>query len=387
MRWIWFNRLIYFLALVGLFISAILWLSHIFSIELPCSTGGGCAKIATSKYATLAGVPVAAFGAMYDLVILLVCITRIGRPASYLRSTGVAIWLASAVAFGISAYLLYLSVNELHILCEWCLAHAIVVTLILVVGGIQSSLLSQSEDIEPARGSELRLMAWAATLPLIVTAGYGSFLYARGGRIAVTIVGWRPEIMSERDWSRGPKEAPVTIVEFGDLQCSHCGRTGNYIKEMMERHPGKIREVFRHYPLYQIHPYAYELALAAEWAGKKGKFWNFVDAVFENQDAGEKGKLLGYATKAGLDATEMQKFLSQDYKDKKTEKYKAFMEMYADYKDGVGLGVTETPTVFVIVNEPGKPQEILKTTNMGGLQTILGQGNVAQLLGEKVRSN
>jgi len=82
---------------------------------------------------------------------------------------------------------------------------------------------------------------------------------------------------------RGPENAPITIVEFSDLQCPACRSAAPLAKAVLEKYPDQVRLVYRHFPLVTIHKYAQVAALTSEVAAEQNKFWEFHDLVFENQ--------------------------------------------------------------------------------------------------------
>ena len=82
---------------------------------------------------------------------------------------------------------------------------------------------------------------------------------------------------------RGPANAKVTLVEFGDYQCPSCGAYHPVVKELLSRFPDQVRLEFHHYPLVSIHPNAMAAATAVEAAGEQGKYWEMHDLVMENQ--------------------------------------------------------------------------------------------------------
>jgi len=82
---------------------------------------------------------------------------------------------------------------------------------------------------------------------------------------------------------RGPENAQLTLVEFGDYQCPSCGAYHPFIKEILSRYPQKLRLEFHHYPLISMHPNSMNAAMAAEAAGEQGHYWEMHDALFEHQ--------------------------------------------------------------------------------------------------------
>ncbi len=87
----------------------------------------------------------------------------------------------------------------------------------------------------------------------------------------------------ERDHIRGPAEAPVTLVEYGDFECPYCGRAEPIIRELLADF-GDVRYVWRHLPLSDVHPNADLAAEAAEAAAAQGEFWEMHDLLLEHQD-------------------------------------------------------------------------------------------------------
>jgi protein-disulfide isomerase len=135
----------------------------------------------------------------------------------------------------------------------------------------------------------------------------------------------------------GRDDAPVTLVEFSDLQCPFCARTVATVQEMLKAYPREVKWVFKHFPL-DIHddaPLAHRAALAAK---AQGKFWEFHDAVFATQRAMKREDLIAKADALGLD---IKRFTAELDK----PEYKAKVE--ADKAEGKRLGVGGTPTFFI----------------------------------------
>lgn len=382
MNWAWFNRVIFVLGLVALFISTSLFISHSMQLELPCTNKEGCAKVASSKYAYALGIPVAAFGMVFDAAVLGYCLFRPRNGEEAVRRSSLYFWGACVLAFLVSAYLIMVANTEIGATCEWCLAHAAAVATILLVAAVEQVRLVAAESLAGPPIRERFYLGLAVIGAVVVTAGYGSFL--KTGKTPTgkfETVRYEPSIVGKDTWSVGPKDAPLTIVEFGDFECEHCARAAQLVAGILKKNPKTVRHVYRHCPLYEIHHNAMNLALAAEWAGQKDKFWQLHEVIFADQKPGKMGKFLSYATRAGLDATAMQKFLAEDIKNKKTAKYRAFMRVYADYLDAKALHIDDTtPTVYVILAEPGRSQVTFMAQSIGGLKSILDRGEVQKYL-------
>src|SRR4051794_35568104 len=89
--------------------------------------------------------------------------------------------------------------------------------------------------------------------------------------------------VSAADHAIGPANAPVTVVEYGDFECPNCKQAAPVVRLLLKRWGARIRFVFRHYPLAEVHPHALQAAEAAECAGGQGKFWPMHDTLFDNQ--------------------------------------------------------------------------------------------------------
>jgi protein-disulfide isomerase len=138
--------------------------------------------------------------------------------------------------------------------------------------------------------------------------------------------------------SRGPADAPVTIIEFSDYQCPFCRRAEPTVKEVLERYEGKIRFGFRHFPLDRIHPQARGASEAAACAGEQGKFWEYHAELFSGDGQLDRPMLDAAAEKTGLDAAAFKACVDE-------RKTQALVE--ADVKDGEEAGVSGTPAFFI----------------------------------------
>jgi protein-disulfide isomerase len=144
--------------------------------------------------------------------------------------------------------------------------------------------------------------------------------------------------VTQHDHIRGPANAPITLVEYGDYECPHCGLAHPIIEAVQEHFARRLRFVFRHFPLIQIHPNAETAAESAEFAGARGRFWEMHDAIYENQDRLGLPLLLALARNLGLPELELQSALvSGEYEPK----------VRADFLGGVRSGVNGTPSFFI----------------------------------------
>jgi len=141
----------------------------------------------------------------------------------------------------------------------------------------------------------------------------------------------------ERDHIRGPLDAPVTVLEYGDFECPYCGQAEPVLRELLREH-GDVAYVWRHLPLNDVHPSAQQAAEAAEAAAKQSAFWEMHDLLLEHQDALGFRELLGYAGQLGLDVDRFEE-------DLRTRDGSARIALDVDSADL--SAVSGTPTFFI----------------------------------------
>jgi Na+/H+ antiporter NhaA len=109
------------------------------------------------------------------------------------------------------------------------------------------------------------------------------------------------EVDPARDHVRGPDDATVTLVEYGDFECPYCGQAESAIRDVLSRFGDELRYVWRHLPLNDVHPRAQLAAEAAEAAAAQGRFWEMHDLMLAHQDELTARDIGGYAEQLGLD--------------------------------------------------------------------------------------
>jgi protein-disulfide isomerase len=199
--------------------------------------------------------------------------------------------------------------------------------------------------------------------PTVKAQKKGSWLYWLGG-VLILVFGlgigwmvWGPNIMGSAGQikidpnlqrytvpvdgypSVGPVNAPITLVEFSDYQCQFCEQWyKNVYSRLMNDYKGKIRFVYRDFPLYAIHPEAQAAAEAADCAGEQNAYWYYHDALFNAQYGLGPAAYVKYALDIGLKPDQFTKCLSD-------RKYKANVEANVSFASS--LGVSSTPTFFL----------------------------------------
>jgi len=138
--------------------------------------------------------------------------------------------------------------------------------------------------------------------------------------------------------AKGPESAPITIVEYADFQCPYCTRALDSLKQVEQKYAGKVRIVFRDFPLAQIHPFAAKAAEAGACANDQGKFWPMHDKLFANQTKLALTDLKQHATDLGLDAEAFGTCLDSG---------KHTAEIKKSVEEGQRYGLSGTPSFFI----------------------------------------
>lgn len=157
-------------------------------------------------------------------------------------------------------------------------------------------------------------------------------------RVAAPLVDLADPVDDEIDHVRGPTDAPVTLVEYGDFECPHCGQAEPVVRELVRTFGADLRFVFRHLPLVDVHEHAQLAAEAAEAAAVQGKFWEMHDLLFGRQDALTVGDFHTYARALELDGDRFSEDL---------EARRHALRVARDTESAEASGVAGTPTFFV----------------------------------------
>ena len=132
--------------------------------------------------------------------------------------------------------------------------------------------------------------------------------------------------------------AAVTVVEYGDFECPNCKQAAPAVKLLLERFPSRVRLVWRHFPLEEVHPHALHTALAAEAAAGQDKFWPMHDLLFENPHHLKLPQLRNYAERLELDMVRYDADMADTV---------YLQRVREDIEGGRASGVRGTPTFFL----------------------------------------
>ena len=333
--------------LVGLFASTYLTWAYTSSTHRMVCMGGGCDTVRASKYAILWGLPLPIYGLAF-YIWLAVMILAEARLPEYSKKIWRLILLASAGGVLFSGWLTYLEGFVIHAWCEWCVTQAIAITV--------ASLLTLTIVLKPGERKDppfdsvegwgtRQFRARLAVLLVAIVVGVPALLFVihrEKQKVEVpsteAVITGTETLIRPDSHDIGPANAPLTIVEFGDFQCSSCGVAEQTNRTIRERYGKDVHFVFRQFPLEKIHQFAFQAAKASECAGQQGKFWPMAEELYTNQTDLTLPALKKYATEQGLDAAKFAACL---------EDPAVTTRIRQDIADGLALGVPATPTFFL----------------------------------------
>jgi Na+/H+ antiporter NhaA len=213
--------------------------------------------------------------------------------------------------------------------------------------GFTVSLLISSLAFSGERLSEAKLgvLASAVLAPLVAWGVFAVIRRLPAEVRARQIVGTVDDILDlsddvdpDRDHIRGPGEALVTLLEYGDFECPYCGQAESVVRELLSSFDDDLRYVWRHLPLNDVHTSAQLAAEASEAATAQGKFWEFYDALFAHQGTFTAMDLMAYAKELDLD---LERFRDELHRHVQTPR------VAEDVASADASGVSGTPTFFI----------------------------------------
>ncbi|MBS1719413.1 MAG: vitamin K epoxide reductase family protein [Armatimonadetes bacterium] len=270
----------------GVFVSGVLAIAEVVKKEVPCGNNGGksdCTRVAEHASSHLLGVPNSFLGLGMYLALLIVVLIAASSPARRALFTKIGFGLAG---FGtlFSAYLTYISVTEIHATCKWCLSSAAIITVLFILHAVQLQKIAAEEVVADSptegRGALIAGAAGLGAAMLGVFTVFGQFTNSEFSSFDEAKLK-KAQLLIPEGHILGDKNAPITIVEFADLTCPVCREAYPEVKKIVSESNGRVKLMFRHFPLngaeHQISPL---VAAFAEYAGTKGKFFEFVDSYY-----------------------------------------------------------------------------------------------------------
>jgi protein-disulfide isomerase len=350
------------LALIGIGLSVYLS-QHFFDVRAGavgfksiCNMGSSmnCDAVAASKYAeVVGGIPLSSLATGWLLGIFAVAL--MGMGTAWRRVSSRLLIGMGAFAVGTSLAYLFVMIGILHTYCLFCLLLDAVNVLIF---GTALTLKSQTatssateEEERSARKTMIISVVVSVFVAVVATKGMDTSnlksadidLYVQGVLNSPTL----PATATGNFPVLGSPTAPITVVEFSDFQCPHCQMAAKQFNAVLNRYPGKIKVVFRNFPLdmacnhnmkQPLHTVACEAARVAYCANQQGKFKEVYEDIFESQNDLKPGMPAEIAKKAGLDEAKLNACVqSADTQ----------MAIQSDIAEADRLQVQSTPTLFV----------------------------------------
>ncbi len=337
------NRILTVLGFLGLFISGFLSIAHTVGKSIPCGESGGCNDVLQHPSAYWASIPVAYFGLLAYATLTGLAIYRGMMGVNKTKPLALLGFFIAMVGGILSLYLQYVSYSQIGKWCYWCIGSAVT----MVVTWLLSAMLVQKVD--PAKEDEPRSTvdkAMVFGLPAVVAIALVIGSLSLGGKLSPkqdVDMSKMDLLIPEKAHIFGDKNAPITIIEFADMFCPPCRDMTPKVKKFVLDHPGKVRVIFRHYPLFKMHKFASVASAISEIADEKNLFFEFVKGAMAIDDKTEVvDPLLNLAQQLGLDKAKVKERLMDD-------KDVVFEKIQRD-RDAAGkLGVISTPTFFVSI--------------------------------------
>lgn len=317
--------------------------------------GFSCAEAASSGYAEILGLPIAALGmAFYVTALVLAVVARFSE--SWRPRLADVFLLGGLASVAYSIFLAIVSATDVGKLCPFCMA----------LYGINLGLLLTAGFTHPEGwggglrrlGGAITSKAFALTVAVLVVATVAAQgFYAHRAQGAAKFAEKQKQIADMRKPAqfdvevgdapgKGPADAAVVVVEFSDLQCPHCKSLADSLAAAQKAMPGKLRYHFKHFPMDPAcnrivdgrgHPQACEAHVAVVCAQRMGKAWPMHDLIFANQRSLGREALIGFAGQIGVDVEAFGACLDDP---------SALAVVKADIEQGIKLGVPGTPVWF-----------------------------------------
>jgi protein-disulfide isomerase len=281
------NRIAALLAWAGVFVSGVLSYGHAAARSIPCGAGAGCDAVSQHEIGKWFGVPVAFIGlAAYIVLGTLATARMYCGPLMWERLAKVSLF-GTVFGFVASLYFVHAQISVIRETCTWCMASAALMTLSLIATGWLASFPAPAER-SPSMAD--KLVAFGGLVTALGAIGFyiGTMQTSiEEAVMRVDLGGVTPErIIPDSAKVMGDADAPLTIVEFADVNCPACRSSFPKLKALFQEGKGRIRLGFRHVPLVRLngHEKSMHAAVVAELAADKGRFWRFMEAALSPEN-------------------------------------------------------------------------------------------------------
>lgn len=354
------NQLTIVLGFIGIGISGMLSYLKVINLVVPCVSGNnGCALVEMHPISQLYGLKIyIGFLGLAGYIIL----TGLALARTMVDEKGWNSLLKAGLIFSIggtifSFYLTFVALTIMRAECIWCLASALTMSGICVLHAL---MLSNESPKVPAK-----FPALGAGAGLIIALGIfgGAVSQAKSaGAKTLENVSFKnvtvEQMIPGPDKLIGSPDAPIVLVELADVNCPACRQIHPAIKKLVAESNGKIAYGFRSFPLSNIpgHEQSLTAAILSEYAASEGKYMDFVNACFMEENTSRiksKEGLLGVAEEVGLDPK-----ASKEVSEGKHAASETFLEGVSDNITlGRTTGILVTPS-FIIITKDHEPQAV-----------------------------
>jgi protein-disulfide isomerase/uncharacterized membrane protein len=327
-------------------------MGHLLNLPMPCGASSGCAAVAAHPSSMLFGIPIAFFGVAFYLTLLFLTARPVVERRGRLAVAGL-----TGLGTLISAGLLHHSHANIGAICTWCAASGAITALLFLL----SLVALRTGRLGGCRPAFTWALIFLLAMGLGVQVGAMQRASLDPSIDTAALAAVAPAELAAGLKSLGEAEAPLTIVEFGDLACPGCGAVHGSLTSYQAANPRGVRLVFRHQPLALLkgHHLSGAAAAVGEIAAEQGAYWKFAHRIYgANQPLSGK-LLLETAESLGLDPAEVERRIA-DPNDP------ALLRLQQDIDLAEALGVEATPT-FVLILQGHPP----RATTTRGLERFL----------------
>ncbi len=347
------------LALTILYVDARLTTDRGYTSFCAVSTRINCDAALTSPYGRLLGQPVALWAILTYAALGMTLVVR--RRAGEVTRTRATLGLLALGVWSLvfSLYMAAVAAFAIRVICLLCSGLYVLNGAIAVLAWrIARAEATSSRPLLTARGAAVGVSAMVAALAVTAGSQLRTSAAARGLTPAEVetmnpdFYKWYMSLpvvdaVPAGEHVRGPADAMITVVEYSDFECPYCGRAFRDLRDLERQHAGMIRVEFHHFPLDStcnthvpetVHRSACDAAIAAECAGRLGRFWEYHDRLFSEQDRLTRDDLVQAAVDLGIDRTAFIACLDGPA---------ARGLVVADATEGARIGVKTTPTLFI----------------------------------------
>ncbi|MBP9706281.1 MAG: thioredoxin domain-containing protein [Oligoflexales bacterium] len=321
-----------------------------------------CDAVANSAYSEVFGIPLGFYGLGFFLGILFILFYAFREDSASKKFNLIFIYIAMAIAGVVSSGVLAtISATVIKSYCLSCIATYLIT---LLQGVVAFSFYKQMKAPFDLKGSaQASAPAFAGLLIALLAFNiFGTSMPQNQLDDAVLTPNGQKNLSTQKfelpvdktaysgfgeDYRYGSDDAKVVVVEFADFQCPACSQMAALIKRLKEEYKDRVLFVFKNYPLDQkcnpgisrkLHEFACDAAVLARCVGTAGKFWQFHDLLFENQDSINSEQLQSWALKSGLSQAQIQECLTAESR---------FEKIQNDIKQGNAAGVQGTPALYI----------------------------------------